>query len=220
MWWEIVSGSACSFCRYPAGFVYIFMALYYITDLGVNIRLAQYIYIAFYILTLVLVFNIYRKVAKVGQSNSDSFPDTIEFFNKNFAQSVIWLSCQVVLQFCMCMLAVIIMSERDQVAWSVHHMRQTMILWMWMFCYPRTYLLHRYTPACRDSGLNDPTSIHIFSYHHGLWYFFVHHTEFTLYTYSACSTIRSQWYCYMQLWIYCYMTSGYLDVSFIGKFLT
>ena len=77
------------------------MALYYITDLGVNIRLAQYIYIAFYILTLVLVFNIYRKVAKVGQSNSDGFLDTIEFFNKNFAQSVIWLSCKVVLQFCM-----------------------------------------------------------------------------------------------------------------------
>ena len=75
------------------------MALYYITDLGVNIRLAQYIYIAFYILTLVLVFNIYRKVAKVGQSNSDGFLDTIESFNKTFAQSVIWLSCKVVLQF-------------------------------------------------------------------------------------------------------------------------
>ena len=58
------------------------MALYYITDLGVNIRLAQYIYIVFYILTLVLVLNIYRKVAKVGQSNSDSFPDTFDLFNK------------------------------------------------------------------------------------------------------------------------------------------
>ena len=53
-------------CRYPAGFVYIFMALYYVTDLGVNIRLAQYIYLVFYLLTVLLVFNIYRKVCKVS----------------------------------------------------------------------------------------------------------------------------------------------------------
>ena len=46
---------------YPAGFVYIFKALYYITDHGTNIRLAQYIFAALYLWTIVLVFNIYRK---------------------------------------------------------------------------------------------------------------------------------------------------------------
>jgi len=55
--------------RYPAGFVYIFMGLYYITSMGRNIRLAQYIYILFYTLTLLLVFNIYRRVSKVISNN-------------------------------------------------------------------------------------------------------------------------------------------------------
>ncbi|XP_062337248.1 dol-P-Man:Man(5)GlcNAc(2)-PP-Dol alpha-1,3-mannosyltransferase [Osmerus eperlanus] len=50
---------------YPAGFVYIFTALYYITSHGVNIRLAQYIFAAFYLLTLLLVFRIYQRTKKV-----------------------------------------------------------------------------------------------------------------------------------------------------------
>ena len=50
---------------YPAGFVYIFSGLYYVTDQGTNLRTAQYIFAALYILTVLLVFNIYRKVAKV-----------------------------------------------------------------------------------------------------------------------------------------------------------
>ncbi|ELU12256.1 hypothetical protein CAPTEDRAFT_155940 [Capitella teleta] len=50
---------------YPAGFVYIFLGLYYITDLGRNVRLAQYIFIVFYLINILLVFNIYRKVKKV-----------------------------------------------------------------------------------------------------------------------------------------------------------
>lgn len=53
-------------CRYPAGFVYIFMGLYYLTSLGSNIKLAQYIYIVLYLLTILLVFNIYRKVCKAS----------------------------------------------------------------------------------------------------------------------------------------------------------
>lgn len=56
----------CFVFRYPAGFVYIFMALYYITDLGRNVLLGQYIYVLFYIVTVLLVFNIYRKVCKVS----------------------------------------------------------------------------------------------------------------------------------------------------------
>ena len=51
--------------RYPAGFVYIFSGLYYITELGTNIKLAQYIFAGLYIATLLVVFDIYKRVAKV-----------------------------------------------------------------------------------------------------------------------------------------------------------
>ncbi|XP_014681718.1 PREDICTED: dol-P-Man:Man(5)GlcNAc(2)-PP-Dol alpha-1,3-mannosyltransferase-like [Priapulus caudatus] len=50
---------------YPAGFVYIYGALYYITDHGSNIRLGQYIFMGLYMLTVVTVFSIYRKAEKV-----------------------------------------------------------------------------------------------------------------------------------------------------------
>ena len=50
---------------YPAGFVYIYMALYYVTDHGQNIRLAQHIFAFFYISLLCLVFRIYMKSKKV-----------------------------------------------------------------------------------------------------------------------------------------------------------
>uniref|UniRef100_A0A3P8Y1M7 Dol-P-Man:Man(5)GlcNAc(2)-PP-Dol alpha-1,3-mannosyltransferase n=1 Tax=Esox lucius TaxID=8010 RepID=A0A3P8Y1M7_ESOLU len=50
---------------YPAGFVYIFTALYYITNHGRNIRLAQYLFAVFYLLTLLLVFRIYHRTKKV-----------------------------------------------------------------------------------------------------------------------------------------------------------
>lgn len=52
---------------YPAGFVYVFTLLYYITSYGTNIRLAQYIFCAIYLVTLVLVFRIYSKSKKVCQ---------------------------------------------------------------------------------------------------------------------------------------------------------
>ncbi|RVE61839.1 hypothetical protein OJAV_G00174370 [Oryzias javanicus] len=50
---------------YPAGFVYIFTALYYITSHGTNIRLGQYIFAVFYLITLLLVFRIYNRTKKV-----------------------------------------------------------------------------------------------------------------------------------------------------------
>ncbi|KAA0718702.1 Dol-P-Man:Man(5)GlcNAc(2)-PP-Dol alpha-1,3-mannosyltransferase [Triplophysa tibetana] len=50
---------------YPAGFVYIFTGLYYITDHGQNIRLAQYLFAVFYLITLLLVFRIYHRTKKV-----------------------------------------------------------------------------------------------------------------------------------------------------------
>lgn len=50
---------------YPAGFVYVFMVLYYVTDHGVNIRLAQYMFAIFYLVTLLLAFRIYNHTKKV-----------------------------------------------------------------------------------------------------------------------------------------------------------
>ncbi|XP_076231483.1 alg3, alpha-1,3- mannosyltransferase [Calliopsis andreniformis] len=50
---------------YPAGFVYVFSALYYITEYGVKIKIAQYLFAALYIILLVLVFRIYAKTKKV-----------------------------------------------------------------------------------------------------------------------------------------------------------
>lgn len=50
---------------YPAGFVYIFTILYFLTQHGSNIQLAQYIYLIFYIATLYLVYKIYNKSKKV-----------------------------------------------------------------------------------------------------------------------------------------------------------
>ncbi|KAH9376873.1 hypothetical protein HPB48_002811 [Haemaphysalis longicornis] len=50
---------------YPAGFVYIFAALYYVTDQGRNIVLAQYLYAGLYLVTLCVVFSLYNKTSKV-----------------------------------------------------------------------------------------------------------------------------------------------------------
>ena len=50
---------------YPAGFVYFFGILYYITDCGKNILLAQHIFAGFYLINLALVFRIYSKSKKV-----------------------------------------------------------------------------------------------------------------------------------------------------------
>ncbi|XP_078010794.1 dol-P-Man:Man(5)GlcNAc(2)-PP-Dol alpha-1,3-mannosyltransferase isoform X2 [Phascolarctos cinereus] len=50
---------------YPAGFVYIFMGLYYVTSRGTNIRLAQHIFLGLYLATLLLVFRIYSQTRRV-----------------------------------------------------------------------------------------------------------------------------------------------------------
>ncbi|XP_031633111.1 lethal(2)neighbour of tid protein 2 [Contarinia nasturtii] len=50
---------------YPAGFVYIYTFLYYITGHGKNIRLAQYCFICIYLLQMHLVLKIYSKSRKV-----------------------------------------------------------------------------------------------------------------------------------------------------------
>ena len=44
---------------YPAGFLYVFSALYHATDQGSNLALAQYIFIGVYLLVLVVVLYVY-----------------------------------------------------------------------------------------------------------------------------------------------------------------
>jgi len=50
---------------YPAGFVYIYSALYYITSHGSNVRLAQYVFACIYLLQMCLVLRLYAKSRKV-----------------------------------------------------------------------------------------------------------------------------------------------------------
>ena len=57
--------------RYPAGFVYIFAGLYYMTGHGTDIKTAQYIFAVLYILTLLCIFAIYHKTASVSICSLD-----------------------------------------------------------------------------------------------------------------------------------------------------
>ncbi|KAL1502597.1 hypothetical protein ABEB36_007718 [Hypothenemus hampei] len=50
---------------YPAGHLYIFTLLYYVTNLGSNIYLAQYIFLVLYLIQTLLIHRIYRITAKV-----------------------------------------------------------------------------------------------------------------------------------------------------------
>ena len=51
---------------YPAGFVYLYSLLYAVTNLGKNIRLGQYIFIAIYMVFILVVFAIYKKTKRVS----------------------------------------------------------------------------------------------------------------------------------------------------------
>ncbi|KAF5279322.1 hypothetical protein FQR65_LT15395 [Abscondita terminalis] len=50
---------------YPAGFVYVYSILYYLTSQGTNVRLAQYIFLVIYLLQMYFVFRVYVMTAKV-----------------------------------------------------------------------------------------------------------------------------------------------------------
>ncbi|RHZ64122.1 hypothetical protein Glove_326g134 [Diversispora epigaea] len=52
-------------CVYPAGFIYIYSALYYITSGGIEIQKAQYLFAIIYLWTLFTVFNIYHKSRRI-----------------------------------------------------------------------------------------------------------------------------------------------------------
>jgi alpha-1,3-mannosyltransferase len=51
---------------YPAGFVYFYTALYYITSLGKDILLAQLIFALFYIINQSVVFRLYKEAGVTG----------------------------------------------------------------------------------------------------------------------------------------------------------
>ena len=46
---------------YPAGFVYLYSALYYLTDLGTNILRAQYIFLAIYLVFIAVLMMVYHE---------------------------------------------------------------------------------------------------------------------------------------------------------------
>lgn len=50
---------------YPAGFLYLYSALYFLTGHGANVRLAQYIFIGIYLLQMWLVLRLYTKSRKL-----------------------------------------------------------------------------------------------------------------------------------------------------------
>ncbi|CAM0140349.1 dolichyl-P-Man:Man(5)GlcNAc(2)-PP-dolichol alpha-1,3-mannosyltransferase [Umbelopsis sp. WA50703] len=50
---------------YPAGFVWVYSGLYYLTDSGTNIQRAQYIFAAIYLATQLVVFSIYRASKRI-----------------------------------------------------------------------------------------------------------------------------------------------------------
>ncbi|GAB1601083.1 dol-P-Man:Man(5)GlcNAc(2)-PP-Dol alpha-1,3-mannosyltransferase-like [Argonauta hians] len=51
---------------YPAGFVYVFLGFYQLTDKGTNIQLAQYMFAVIYLLTLLVVFDIYHQCKRTA----------------------------------------------------------------------------------------------------------------------------------------------------------
>ena len=50
---------------YPAGFVWIYLGLYYITDFGTYIKLAQCLFAVLYLINLALVFRLMVKSEKI-----------------------------------------------------------------------------------------------------------------------------------------------------------
>ena len=64
----------CGVHSYPAGFVYVYSALYHLTEKGSEVWLAQCVFGVLYLCNLSVVLAIYCKVAKVSASPSYSIP--------------------------------------------------------------------------------------------------------------------------------------------------
>jgi alpha-1,3-mannosyltransferase len=54
---------------YPAGFLYVYSLFYYLTQRGTCIRIAQYLFGVLYLVTQVIVFNIYYQSKKVRHTH-------------------------------------------------------------------------------------------------------------------------------------------------------
>lgn len=52
---------------YPAGFVYIYSAIYYLTNAGTNIRLAQYIFLCVHLVFASILMAVYHKTKRVSR---------------------------------------------------------------------------------------------------------------------------------------------------------
>jgi len=76
--WDTTSPSPLSpLNSYPAGFVYIYSVLYYITSHGANIQLAQYIFAALYLATLAAVLWLYSRMNKVCRGGCHAHSKTV-----------------------------------------------------------------------------------------------------------------------------------------------
>ncbi|KAK4047848.1 dolichyl-P-Man:Man(5)GlcNAc(2)-PP-dolichol alpha-1,3-mannosyltransferase [Microbotryomycetes sp. JL201] len=73
---------------YPAGFLYIYAALYAVTDKGRDLRTAQYIFAAIYVATMALVFGIFRRSAILDSSPALRFQATAFSLRASLALSV------------------------------------------------------------------------------------------------------------------------------------
>ncbi|KAK9500925.1 hypothetical protein O3M35_002087 [Rhynocoris fuscipes] len=91
---------------YPAGFVYIYSLLYYVTDKGTDIRIAQYIFLGLYIISLYLIFRIYILTKKVPAYMLIFMCCTsyrvhslymLRLFNDPFAMALLYLSLNLFL---------------------------------------------------------------------------------------------------------------------------
>lgn len=69
---------------YPAGFVYLFLGLYYATGRGADIRLAQHIFAGLYLLNLLLVFRIYCRTCKVALGLPFLLENPVGYLTRSF----------------------------------------------------------------------------------------------------------------------------------------
>jgi len=64
-WDYALLGGQTGHLPYPAGFVYLYAGLYYVTDRGSNIVLAQYIFLALYLTVIAVLLLIYHRTKAV-----------------------------------------------------------------------------------------------------------------------------------------------------------
>ncbi|ORX56249.1 glycosyltransferase family 58 protein, partial [Hesseltinella vesiculosa] len=91
---------------YPAGFLYIYSALYYLTNRGTNIRVAQYVFAGLYVVTQWIVFRIYSHSKKMPPyvilllcaSKRLHSIYVLRLFNDPFAMLFLYASILILLQ--------------------------------------------------------------------------------------------------------------------------